>query len=167
MPRYRVAVFPNNAASGATIGYYGTMLGICSTRRCSYWVYLPALDDIIEVRGIDLLVVGPSALEPISEAEQEWLISERRWDVTFYTPIAEDNAELCGSYRIGTRERGTFKFQKRDQSAPTWQFTIPTYASPCRAHLRYLIPARHALNRDTVMAALAAVLDVEPPEDVA
>ena len=163
--RYRVAVFLNDAVSGATLGYYGTLLAVCSRRRRSFSVHVPALGGVIEVPQADLLVVGQDGLHPMSAEESAWYLAERRWEVQFDSPIAEDNAELRGTYRVGSREHGKFHFEKRNQPGPTYEFAIPAQASPASGRLLYYVPADRVLNREAVMLALAEVLDVDPEDD--
>jgi len=165
VPRYRVAVFLNDAASGATLGYFGMLLGVRSRRQHTYSVHIPALDQVVEVHQADLLVVGQDELHLLSEAESAWYLAEQKWEVQFESPLEQDNVEVWGSYRIGTREKGRFVFKKRIQSVPTFRFTIPAQGSPGMGKLQYFVPADCALNRNSVMLALSEILDVELPAD--
>ena len=156
-------MFLNNAASGATLGYYGTLLGTRGQRMTSYWVYVPALDQVVKVPAANILLIGPDKLEPISEVESAWQVANQKWEIEFECPLEPDNSELRGTYRIGSQLTGKFHFVKRNQSHPTYQFAIPAQGNVGRGKLKYVVPADCALNREVVMHALSEILGVELP----
>lgn len=158
-------MFLNDAASGDVLGYFGTLLGIRSRRKRSFWVHVPALDRVVEVRQADMLVVGKDELHVMNEAESAWYFAERKWEVQFESSLGQDNDEVRGTYRIGNREKGKFHFMKRNQPRPTHRFAIPAQGSVGRGKLQYFVPADRTLNRDLVMLALSEILDVELSED--
>jgi hypothetical protein len=169
MEQCRVAVFLNDAASGATLGYYGTIVGIRGKRMPSYWVHVPALDRVLRVSEADILVLRADKLEPLSDVASAWCLEYEKWEIEFESPLGPDNDELRGKYRIGGRLKGRFHFLKRNQSYPTYQFAIPAQGNLGKGNLNYCVPAKGVLDRAFVMHALSEILGVGLPpagEDV-
>lgn len=167
MPPYRVVVFLNNAASGATLGYYGTLLERHNRGGGRYRVHVPALDQVVTVCDGDMLVVGGDKLHQVSDAESEWLLANQKWEVEFASPLEHDNLELWGKYRIGSRLVGKFHFLKRNQACPTYCLAIPAEGNDGKGKLQYFVPADRVLNREVVMLALSDLFDVKiPAKDV-
>jgi hypothetical protein len=156
-------VFLNDAASGATLGYYGTALENLSQRPASCSVYVPALDRVLKVSRSEILVIGSDKSVPLSDAEKTWLANQQL-QIEFDSPIDSDNREIHGKYRIGSRLKGRFHFLKRNQLHPTYRLAIPSQGDMRKGKIEYFVPAERVLNREAVMSALAEILCVEPPD---
>lgn len=154
-------MFLNDAASGATLGYYGILLGGQGRRLSSCSVYVPALDRVLNVPESDMLVIGPDESAWISEVESAWL-ADQEMEIQFESPLSADNREIFGKYRIGSRLKGKFHFLKRNQPRPTFRLAIPSQGDMRKGKIEYFVPTDHVLNREAVMSALAEILCVEP-----
>jgi len=169
-------VFLNDAASGATLDYYGTLLGICNQQLRSCWVHVPALGRVIEVLDTDLLVCGDGELHlPTEEFELSfaelqaaqahwlWRAAERKLTVELEPPLQEKNDEVRGKYRLGSHEKGRFVFSKRAQPRATYHFSMSAAGNNGMGKLEYFVPADCVLNREFVMLALSEILNVAQP----
>jgi hypothetical protein len=179
----RVAVFPPGAVSGATLGYYGTVVGRWD--RWTYLVSIPALDRVIRVESRDMLVLqssdegarlvmsdATSAWQPgewqfeIAADPDPWCIAERRWEIEFESPPEADNPVLRGKYRVGSVEKGRFEFMKVNQLVPSYLFRMPASAlGSSRGKLKCKVPADQVLDKAYVMKTLATVLAMSVPSE--
>jgi hypothetical protein len=170
-PGSRVAVFLGDSSSQATIGYHGTLLGICpgvmgrnprSPRSWQYYVELPTLGRVIEVAAVDLLVACDHEGRTVMVAADSLVRQEDAFEpreVQFFSPVEDDNEELYGRYRFGMSERGAFYFKKRDQRLPAFQLRLRGQLfHRSRVRIYYDVPSHERLDREFVMNALADVI---------
>src|SRR5262245_40650731 len=122
----RCIVFKNDAVSGATLGYYGTVLHIVtrSLRRhpdvpdlWAYRVSVPSLHKHLSVSAQDLYVTGEFDEAAIEDDPAQDNCCEIRFDQA----PREDNGEIHGAYRLPGRDWELFSFQKREQSHATFE----------------------------------------------
>jgi len=169
-PGCRVAVLPSDAASGATIGYYGTIVGVCRTasfpigQPACFWVDVPALHGVVHVRAVDLLVITEcEGEERLVSAADEVLVQDAMMPcrIEFRSPVEQDNNELWGEYYVGSAARGTFRFMKSGGLCNRYQLSIP--AEPGRppiGRLRYTVSQSRLLDRHFVQEAIPQVLGI-------
>jgi hypothetical protein len=155
-------VFLDNAVSGATLGYYGTLLEHSIHRSGLNRVHLPALGQVVTVAERDILLLGEDQSYD-REMDAGWALANQKWEIEFESPLEQDNQELWGTYRIGSSLVGKFYFSKRDQPQPTYQFAIPAQGNSGVGKLQYFTSSAEALNRDVVMLALSEILGVKIP----
>jgi hypothetical protein len=158
-PGQRVAVFPTDAASGATLGYYGTVVKVffqtvrahpSDPSRWMYGVYVPAIRDEVELKGGDVVALGPAAEEGVEDGLA----------VRFETLPGVDNDELQGVFRPLRGDWGYFQFRKRRQPQASYQLRAPVIG-PCsigEGVLVYNVPCEQRLDRCFVLQALAQVM---------
>ena len=96
-PGQRVAVFPDDAASGATIGYYGTVVhaeaeSVRRSPRCpNAWRYqIATIAGLMNVDGCNVLPLGNIAQPFLRRGF--W----PEYELCFQTPISADNEEIQG-----------------------------------------------------------------------
>ncbi len=177
-PGSTVVVFLDEGASGATLGYYGTLRGVCSSTMASnahapdrwyYWIHVPALEQLIAVEARNFLVLRdvdgqPRALPPEEVARLDAAIEP--CELKFDCLVAPDNRELFGRYRFGICERGLFHFRKCDQVEPTYRLVLPVEGKHAgRSKLTFQVPGRQVLDRSYVLRMLVAVLGCTMPRD--
>jgi hypothetical protein len=182
-PGRQVAVLPSGEASGATIGYYGTVLSVfygtvrANPRTPDLWryrIYVYALKCECEVLGRDLVAFGSSIddadgnslalCSSASDAERDGVLGLA---VRFETTPAEDNEELRGAYRPPEGAWGSFKFKKRPQPFPTYRYRAPVCGRTdiAEGEVSYKVPAVDRLDRAYVVTALAVILGTAGPVD--
>jgi hypothetical protein len=106
-PGQRVAVFPFAAASGATIGYYGTVIFAHpdSVRQNPHWpnswLYRVTTGaGSLDVRGCDVLPLG--SVESSFLRRNLW----PEYELCFGAPLSADNDVIQGSCRLAGRNIG-------------------------------------------------------------
>jgi hypothetical protein len=170
-PGTRVAVFLNEAASGAVLGYYGTLLGVSPVtmrfnanipERWQYRIQVPALRETILCKSDTFLVTrnldGHTELVSAMEVAR-FEIMDTPWELQFACPVHNDNHELYGVYRFGASGRGLFHFRKCDRVQPSYKFRLGSrpYGRNL-GRLTFQVPAHEVLSRNYVLREMTAVL---------
>ena len=159
-PGQRVAVFPFDEASGATLGYYGDIIAVSyesmetfprSPEWWNYLVYVPAVRHEMVVRARDIVAFGQTA-----RPERAQNVLEVRFDA----PAEQDPEELRGVYRHRGGAWGRFEFRKQPQAHPTYQLRMSIW-SPTEIRdgvLTYEVPMSHQLDCRYVLATIAEIM---------
>lgn len=163
----RVAVFPYADVSGATIGYYGTLLSVVaeSVHRnpdCpDAWQYrVDAAGCVLKVAGCDILPLGPLPAHGNDHGFEPLL------QLHFAAPPLSDNAELIGMYRFGRIDWGHFSFRKQPQESPTYRLRISATLDPAvPSILECAIPSEWRLDEGFVRESFVAILGGDRPPD--
>jgi hypothetical protein len=162
-PGQRVIVCLNEAASGATLGYYGTVKGIRTplsfrTRLApEHWVYrvwVPFYGGEINARAIDLFATGEIDASWSPEGEQRPL-----GEVRFDDESACSEQITTGMVRLEERDWCRFVFTCGNRDRDRYELRMPAWARKVRrCELRYEAAAQAALDRSFVLTALAELL---------
>jgi hypothetical protein len=168
-PGQGVVVFTDDAASGATLGYYGTVVEFdgksverhpARSDRWKYVVYVPFLNSNCRVRASHLIATSDSwpAESAIGPA----------YELQFERPPDTDSGTLSGRYRLaGSADWNEFRFSKSDASAPHFQFAMPVSIWCTRpGTLRFFVPCDETLDRDYVLRALGQICGTTEWRDV-
>jgi hypothetical protein len=178
LPGTTVAVFLGDDASAATVGYYGTLRGVCestmaaSDKRPQLWhyrIHVPALGGEITLPSCKFLVLQdsdgePRLLPPADVARLEAAVEPCH--LKFACPVANDNEELYGRFRFGLCNRGLFHFRKSDQRSPTYRLRLPVRGRHAgRTKLTFEVPAQLVLDQSYVLRTLVMILGCTMPSD--
>jgi hypothetical protein len=163
-PGQRVAVFPYDAASGATIGHYGTVIHAHadSVRQNPHWpnawrYRVSTSAGPMDVEGCDILPLG--SVETSFLRKNSW----PEYELCFQSPLSTDNDEIQGFCRIAGRYIGYFKFRKEAQRIPSYRLSLlATRESGMPWAIKYRVPADCRLDRPYVLCALAEILGDDP-----
>jgi hypothetical protein len=155
-PGQRVAVFPLDSASGATIGYYGTLIGRLengprnaktSQVKRLYRVMVSDWEERVDLA--DILPLGPAPPSIFADDTEGPLV-----EVRFEQPPAEENVELRGVYRIRGRKWGHFCFSKNLQMRQP-----PEDAALAGENVDYAVPVSDRLDATYVLRAFMESID--------
>lgn len=158
-PGQIVAVFTDDAASGATLGYFGTVIElnrqsvVARPERWHDWkyvVYIPQLNANYLIRAGHLIPTNQvQSIDRIGPA------SELQFD---REPNA-DNRVVSGRYRIGGRATwNRFQFVKTDDAFPSFQISMPvSLEADGASKLVYLVPEVEVLDRRYVIHGLKQI----------
>jgi hypothetical protein len=146
LPGQRVAVFLDEQASGATLGYYGTV--VSALDDASYSVYVPFLARTIFVRACDLIA---ATLDEEANSTQ----SVDSLEVRFDPEPQPDNHELRGAFRRKDGPWHAFHFTRTSASTPRYEFRLQVSPRSCEGALIYYVPQTCFLSRGYAIAALA------------
>src|SRR5262245_17179198 len=114
-PGQRVAVFPLQGASGATIGYYGTVVGRLEDGRVDprthqvkrpYRVLFSGAVHLVDL--VNILPLAPPPRSHFLDDEEGPLVELR-----FEEPAGQPSDEISGVYRIRGQSWGHFLFSKK------------------------------------------------------
>lgn len=162
-PRTLVVVFKESPESGATLGYYGTITRVLNSsvvrhpEQPDWWIYrvfLPHFNRHFDIPARQL--IATANVDPTEPSRDP--VCELQFDSR---PNA-DNDEIHGAYRLPSRDWDFFDFRKSDQSAPTYQLSMPLELPRKRASkLSYQIPSTEVLDRDYVLRAIGEIIGVE------
>jgi hypothetical protein len=120
-----------------------------------YRVYAPHLGQSLKVAGRDLLVW--SELNQ-SELPTEYDAAQQRADIWFEEPVAHDNSEIRGGYRLPGAAVDWFYFRKAAVVAASYQLCLPAGTGDRHATLHYWVPETALLDADYVLRALPEVI---------
>jgi hypothetical protein len=159
-PRQIVVVFDNNASSGATLGYYGTVVEVVRRSvqahadrpdRWKYVVHIPFLNNTCVIRAADLIPTdefdsGSTELGPACEVHFD--VDEQ----------AKDDS-LSGRYRMAGQAAWTaFEFLKTTCITPAFRLTLPAlYGKGGLGRLTCCVPMETALDRAFVLRVLGNI----------
>jgi hypothetical protein len=152
-PGQRVAVFQDEQASGATLGYYGTV--VAAHTNGTYRVFVPFYSRTIEVCGADLIAAGPGVLkEGVTQAVD-------RLEIRFECELLPDNRELKGTFRRKGGPWHFFHFKRSDRMTPSYEFRLRVSPPSAEGALTYSVPKSCYLSRGYAVAALAEFAGTE------
>ncbi len=166
-PRQRVVVFPRNDASGATLGYHGTVVRLVSESLLKqpflrdswvYRVYVPYLKRAIDFTARDLL-----ALEEWDEIELPVATDEAEpaGEICLEQICTDDNGEIRGSYRVYEHRDTHFLFQKCDIDVADYQLQLTTTGDDAgSSQLSYRVPFAQRLDWKYLLCALGEITGV-------
>lgn len=179
-PGTSVAVFLGDDPSQATSGYQGTLLGVCHTTMAAsarspglwfYRVHVPALGRELVVPASRFLVPQYRDGEPILVLPEEVVRLESAVEpcrLDFACPVASENQELYGKFRLGRCHRGLFHFRKADQPHPTYRLRLPVGGKhEGRAKVNINVPAHIVLDQLYVLHTLVMILGCATPNELA
>lgn len=156
--RQRAILFETNAASGATIGHYCTIVGIDPHSRLKYpddpgqWlvrVFLPHQQEYAEVPARDLMGMEERDDEPLPPPALEL-------EISFLQATDGDNEQMTGQYRVGRQRWQDFVFEKREQPVATYELRSQTLENQLNfGELFYFVPRHECLDREFVRTAIA------------
>ncbi len=157
----RVVVVAEDPASGATIGYYGTVIRLhtsslrlhpSSPERWTYSVFVQRLQDCIDVVATSLFATGQMSNNLCSEVDA----SDHVMEIRFHSSLVWDNTEIDGAYRLLDAEWRLFSFRKCEIARPSFRLAVPVPDESSRAaELEYSVPMAHQLNEHFVFRAIA------------
>lgn len=159
-PRQIVVVFENNSASGATLGYYGTVVEVLSRSvnahpnnpaRWKYVIHIPFLNGTRVLRGADLIPTDDTAASDIALGPA--------CEVQFDSDDSADHDALSGRYRLAKQTGWTaFKFSRSTCATPTFRLELPVaHGNSGSGRLRCHVPMDVALNKAFVLRVLSDV----------
>jgi hypothetical protein len=158
----RVAIFLDDAASGATLGYYGEFVGVPfdapATARGTperIRVYVPFLQRVLDV-DIQNVFFCPHDNEPTPDAAPVSPLGIVRFVVV---PLA-DNDEIKGFFRASNSEHWSFfHFLKTSRVRISYEYSAPVREA-CLADglLFFEVPRALVLDRTFVLKALTDVM---------
>jgi hypothetical protein len=163
-PNERVVVIAEDQGSGATIGYYGTVVRVHTSSMRHYpsnpalWkysVHVENLQDCIDVAATSLFATGEvsDAGLPCENDRSKPVI-----EIRFHHSLIEDNTEVHGAYRLPQSEWRLFRFRKSEVSRPSYQLSVPIPDELSRVgELEFQIPLWLCLDKSYVFQALSEV----------
>jgi hypothetical protein len=156
VPGQRVAVFLDEQASGATVGYYGTV--VATRGESAYRVHVPFLARTIEVNPYQLIVAE------LSDANARVIQSVDALEVRFEAEVEPDNRELKGTFRRRGGPWHYFHFQRTAQPAPSYEFRLSVVPRMAEGALTYSVPESCFLSRGYAVAALLEIIGSKESE---
>ena len=157
-PGQLVLVFMENDASGATLGYYGTVVAVETAsvdkhpgqpERWAYRVYLPSLNADYRIKARHL--IATDEFDPVENLGP-------RCELHFDGPPGSDNLSISGRYRLaGCATWSAFAFEKSLAASPTFQLSRPVRPPDAPCSLHFSVPPDTELDRDYVIRALGEV----------
>ncbi len=159
-PRQIVVVFENNSASGATLGYYGTVVEVLprsvnahpnNPARWKYVIHIPFLNDTRVIRGADLIPTDEMAASDIALGPA--------CEVQFDRDASAGNESLAGRYRLARQTTWTaFEFIRTTCATPEYRLALPAvYGKSGSGRLRCRVPMDAELNQAFVLRVLGDV----------
>jgi hypothetical protein len=155
----RVAVFLDDHASGATLGYYGTFVGarLGPGLTYTYLVSVPFLGRVIAVDSLDVFVCPIE--QPAAEEPAQYRPDLAPVMVRFLDPLKSDNDEIKGFYRVGEQDWEHFMFVKTAISHIRYEYTAPVEGPELKEGLLYYeVPRQARLDRQFVIRSLTEFL---------
>ena len=153
-PGTRVAVFPQDEASGCVLGHFATILKL---RRKS--ASLPAVDPDAWTY---VVMIGSRVREV--DAHQILIVERNSPDgqVTFNGEPAADSESLTGRYRLPHRGWASFEFVKSAEHVPRFELRLPARPLPCETPaMTWHVPADAVLDRDYVLKSIHDLFGTE------
>jgi hypothetical protein len=159
-PRQVVVVFDNNSASGATLGYYGTVVEVVSSSvnahasnpaRWKYVINIPFLNDTRVIRGADLIPTDETAAPDIALGPA--------CEVQFDSDASAGHDALSGRYRLAKQTGWTvFRFKRSTCRTPGYRLAIPAaHGNSGSGRLTCYVPMDAELNQAFVLRVLGDV----------
>ena len=152
-PGTRVAVFLDEHASGATLGYYGTV--VTAYANSTYRVYVPFYVRTIEVRECDLISAEQGESNEAATQAVDSL------EVRFESEPLPDDLELKGTFHRKGRPWHVFHFRRSDRKTPSYEFRLQVSPLAAEGVLIYHVPKTCYLSRGYAVAALAEFVGSE------
>lgn len=167
-PRERVVIFKDDPSSGATLGYYGTVLDIHtssiqrhpdSPEHWSYTVLIYGSGDRVDVVAGDLFAPGMMNFDHLPPDSDT---SKPAFEIRVHGEIGKLCKEIRGAYRFLDREWRLFTFRKRDSQCPAYKLTFPLPGQgPRVANLEYSVPYDVNLDQSFIFQAIADLTGTE------
>jgi hypothetical protein len=159
-PRQVVVVFENNSASGATLGYYGTVVEVLPSSvnahpddpaRWKYVIHIPFLNGTRVLRGVDLI--------PTDESVATDLNLGPACEVQFDDHASASRVALSGRYRLANQTGWTvFQFSRSTCATPTFRLALPApHGKSGSGRLTCRVPMDLELNQAFVLRVLGDV----------
>jgi hypothetical protein len=156
-PRQIVVLFDDNSGSGATLGYYGTVVEIVRSSikahadnpdRWKYVVYIPFLNNTCIVRAVDLI--------PTNEYDSINTELGPACEVQFDKNDQAVDDSISGRYRIAGQSAWTeFEFMRTTCITPELRLTLPAaYGKGGLGRLACCVPMDAVLDRAFVLRVL-------------
>lgn len=158
----RVVVFTTDRASGATLGYYGTIVGGLAREQLSDGSYSD-FHYLVRVGSSVRRVAGDDLL-PTNDFDATIADQRRNLEIRYESEPQELNQQIQGSFTIGSNDVGYFRFRKAPQPLLTYQLHIPTAFSRSGATiLDVSVPDHEVLDKTLVLEVLTDVLVGKAP----
>jgi hypothetical protein len=154
LPGQRVAIFLDEHASGATLGYYGTVV-VADYASASYRVFVPFFSRTIEVRECDLISAT------LDDCAQKVTQSVDSLEVRFESEPRADNHELRGAFRRKGGPWHAFHFKRTASRTPHYEFRLQVSPPSREGVMIYDVPEKCFLSRGYAVGALAEFLGTE------
>ncbi len=159
-PRQVVVVFDNNSASGATLGYYGTVVEVLprsvnahpnNPARWEYVIHMPFLNGTRVLRGADLI--------PTDETAASDMALGPACEVQFDSDESAGHDALSGRYRLAKQTGWTvFNFSRSTCATPTFRLALPAaHGKSGSGRLTCRVPMDTELNQAFVLRVLGDV----------
>ena len=165
-PGQSVIVCLDDPESGATLGYYGTIIRIFGKSKTQFpnqpqhWYYrveVPYLNKKIDVPARMLL-----STENLGRSEFK---DERDQKICFDKRPDQDNDEISGSYRLSSGSITYFMFRKSDMPVATYKLDMQIHANHPETLLLYHVPKNATLNSEYVRLAIRELLGIRSSSD--
>jgi hypothetical protein len=170
-PHERVVVIAEDPTSGATIGYYGTIVRLHtsslrlnpgSPAQWTYSVFVQRLQKCVDVVATSLFATGQiSNVDIPAEIDESNLVVEIR----FHHSLVQGNPEVHGAYRLPEAEWRLFSFRKSEVARASFRLAVPVPDESSRAaELEFSVPFEHELDKHYVFRAIAEVHSIVQAE---
>lgn len=161
----RALYFPEDLASGATIGYHCTVVECLhassqlNPTRPDLWLYrvfVPSLQKYVVVPSRDLFGLAETDPDFFERVSGEYC---RTCEIRFDGPLEFDNAVVSGAFRLWGRQWESFHFRKRDLPYSSYELTRPVRQGNTKeGSLSYGVPQTEVLDRSYVLSALIEII---------
>lgn len=157
-PEQRVIACQEDAESGGTIGFYGTVVRCLAESRIRYpdeadkWVYrvsVPYFRRTVNVPG-NMLV----AIDMLDENKSEKL----DWLICFDSIPADDNQSISGSFKLPNSGATFFKFKKSAAEVASYKLKMQMDREKPEFVLIYDVPRQAKLDANYVRDAIRTLI---------
>jgi|GEM_PF-5186911 hypothetical protein len=163
-PRQKAIYFPEDCASGATIGYYCTILGLVTASsesnpsRPDLWIYRVALANSTGYLEVPAGCLFGSNEFDSAETKDDTEKKTPACEIRFANELCHDNEEIRGIVRLEGREWEPFVFEKWELPYRSYELARPVQGGMTKAGtLIYRVPSSQFLDRYCVLSALIEV----------
>jgi hypothetical protein len=157
LPGQHVAVFPREDASGATLGYFGTIVAL---RRRTFTI--PPHDPDAWIYSV---VTHPIGRYDVT-ASQFLVDLVGGWEVEFDRNRGDESAAITGRYCVGRRNWAGFRFERGAVPVSRYELRLPAIPVTCQTpSLFYEVPLAVELNRDFVRRTLEELFGPPSPAE--
>jgi len=163
-PRQKAIYFPDDCASGKTIGYHCTILGLeaasseLNPSRPDLWSYHIAIANSSSYLNVPAgCLFGSSEFEsPEVKADTEK--ETPACEIRFANELRRDNEEIRGIVRLEGRDWEPFLFEKWELPYRSFELSRPVQGGTTKVGtLTYRVPSSQLLDRYCVLSALTEV----------
>ena len=161
----RALYFPEDLASGATIGYHCTVVECLhassqlNPTRPDLWLYrvfVPYLKKYVVVPSRDLFGLADIDPDFFERVSGEYC---RAYEIRFDGPLESDNTVVRGAFRLQGRQWEPFHFRKRDLPYSSYELARPVrHGNTEEGALSYGVPQTEVLDRSYVLTALTEIM---------